>query len=381
MMTIRSTLYNDSDGLLFDIPAGKPNPQESYSFGTPETRSRVFQSAYKAGDSWEYGLNFLRPRVGKIHPPELKEARRIELLFKQCRKEICESGKSDPLLRVKPFVSQISPGVMFETDSKKMRGVIAFFSMFGEDTPHFADFIQQAEADSNNPQTYGDFLVANEKARWLAKAKREGFFMATNEARCRLLKEFGVDYEKRFDAERLEDPEAYSPFKEKKSWGDLSVENQLALLMIYKRQLAVEKFGLQVSKWQPKDGCEQLIVELQAKGPLCVGSTLGRESYQEPPLAMVKPLGGRTIYYWKKGTYCKPAFNTLLLIGARIFQEGSPAKTFRHVYFIDPADPSDPKNSSLQRIYAVSYDTLSSHLLDVHGVLRAKSSVGYAVHA
>lgn len=395
---IQDTLYNGADGLLIALPPGKPNPSESYALGFGERRSRLIQSAYKDEDSWYYGLKRLRPSVGKEPPKELREERRIELRFRAHFKKLRAWKQTDLSVPMQQALVKLVKEnlLLWNMNRQMMREFIAVttgkryeeakaagyprLKIDPKETTMLETFLEQAESDPNRPQTYGDLIISRDREELLLKAKEEAYFAGVSEIIRELLEAFGVDYKKRFAEEYAQDPHGYTgPLRSNRYWDQLSVENEMRMLLIYRRRLAVEQFHLPVSTWQPADGCQKLIEELRAKGPLCVGASFGREAYAAQPLAMKQLLGGRTIYYWQKGTPFKETFNTLVLIGARLFQQND--KDFQHVYFIDPADPSDPNDLSLQRIYAVSYETLSYRLLDLRGVLRSSSSFGYAVYA
>ena len=80
-----SILENTDHSIVYEIPAGKPNPSQKYSLAE-ETQDRVYQEAYKGNTCWYYTLNFIRNRIGKVPSDELLKEREIEKLSSVRRK-------------------------------------------------------------------------------------------------------------------------------------------------------------------------------------------------------------------------------------------------------------------------------------------------------
>ena len=82
-----SLLENNKNAILYEIPHGKPDPNQKCTLGD-DTRDRVFQSAYKSNTCWYYNMNFIRMRICNDPCEELLKERENEKLCSQEEKPI-----------------------------------------------------------------------------------------------------------------------------------------------------------------------------------------------------------------------------------------------------------------------------------------------------
>lgn len=365
-----SCLENSKSGILYEIPAGKPDPRQLCPKEN-DRRDRVIQAAAKGMACWYYSFKFIRRLIGKNPCPELKEAREIEARCSAYRKTLLKEENSLPnniyALSEKDVVEFFQ-----EIDRSRASRFILDWKTMG---PKFIDpklekkfpgrpsilFCLQEFVKRNDEQNFYDFLLKK-------------FYSVRNEASIKLLKSFNVDPEKEFEAQiTLE-----NGVSKGLQWKKLSIVDKALYLEAFVRQCCAQKYGLKISKWTPLRGFDLLLSELRENGPLCIGGAFGVKFYVDDPFIMSKKISGRKIYGWKPGAKREPIINvvhSVLLIGAKKVKDKG------YAYFIDPNDPSDPKDISKQRIFIISYENLCKSISDI-GVITPDSParIGYAYH-
>lgn len=117
----------------------------------------------------------------------------------------------------------------------------------------------------------------------------------------------------------------------------------------------MQLLGLELSTWDPKQPFECLVEELKKNGPLRVLGFFGRGATHLPPKKTNWKVDNRDVYSWLPSERKHAPFaHSVLLIGAEKFP------TRNIVYYIDPNDTSDPSHPEKQKIYAMSYETLTN---------------------
>lgn len=148
--------------------------------------------------------------------------------------------------------------------------------------------------------------------------------------------------------------------------------------------------GLQQSKWDPRQSFNEFLSHMSKEGPFVVEGFFGSQFYNSPPVGTREAVENRRIFGWPKGSrlshqdYKGSSAHVILLVGAQKL----PSKNV--VYFIDPNDISDPEHPEKQKIYAMTYETLTNkhYIVDNLGLQLhtieedpkiAGSTVGYAL--
>jgi hypothetical protein len=90
-------LEKTDNSIIYELPAGKPNPKQKCDAGE-EQRDRVIQQAFKGNSCWYYTFNFIRRRIGKNPPAELSKQREIEKVCSLRRKSQTQHENSLPAI-------------------------------------------------------------------------------------------------------------------------------------------------------------------------------------------------------------------------------------------------------------------------------------------
>lgn len=101
---------------------------------------------------------------------------------------------------------------------------------------------------------------------------------------------------------------------------------------------------------------KKLVENLKNYGPHLVKGKFGKSYYKTDPLKAKTNIKNISIYGWrpKSPRIEKKNIHFVLIIGAD--------SELKHVYFMDPRDPSDPKYPEAAKVYVVSYKTFLSQI-------------------
>lgn len=364
MLTL-SILENMDTSILFEIPAGKPDPNQAWLI-EKDTRNRVFQSAYKGNNCWYYTFNFIRKRIGKNPPQELLQQRELEKICSARRKAQTNHENSLPS-SANQLHTELGFKALTPIDLSAAQRIVANKAIM---QPYF----ETPELKEDQPSL---FPFIEEFANKKTHANMHAFLVAKKfETRIKINSEFlshlNSDLKEASALDGLEQTEIG-----KVNGQDHSITSKAAILDALVREASAKIYGLQKSTWTPSKGIEGLIEELKKKGPLAIGGAFGKGVYLENPFKMNQKIKEREIYAWKRGAKRhKMTFSghVVLLIGAKKVQDQA------FVYFIDPGDPSDPKDLSQQKIYMISFKNLTSHICDLFGCMNPNSSSSYAYY-
>lgn len=347
-----SVLENNSTSILYELPAGKPNPQQQ-CVAQEERRDRVFQSSMKGANCWYYTFNFIRKRIGKNPSQELMAERAIESICSQRRKELTAYDDTFPVT-IGELYSDSDMELCKRLDLKTAQlFLMSEFStccslseiMDGRSSivPYIQAFIN--EKGHNN---MCDFL----------RYKRASKLIEIN---MKFLSHFRTGVHQLL---------GHPQFKE------FDIEMQAAAIDTFVRDVHADLYKLKKSTWNPLQGIDKLIEELKKKGPLMILGTFGCSSYIDAPFKMKEKISGRDIYAWRahsKRTERVDA-HSVLLVGAKKIQD----KAF--AFFIDSLEPSDPADKNMQKIYMISFSNLLSNIYSLTGRKETHSEIGYAYY-
>lgn len=347
-----SILEKTSNSILYEIPAGKPNPKQKRALNE-ETRDRVVQSAMKGASCWYYTFNLIRSKIGKNPCEELMKERDIEKLCSLRRKELTSYDDAFPI-SIAELYSESDNELLKQMDLKNAR----LFLKEQKLDQSMSSLSETLEGRSSLNSYLEEFVKENKykNLHEFLLYKRSSKSMEIN---LKFLSSFATDIDKMLKHE---------------NWEKLDIEAKANALDCYVRDFTADLYKLQKSSWKPKQGIDGLIDELQKNGPLMVLGKLGVCAYIDSPFKMSKQLAGRDIYAWQPGAKrdVSSAGHTVLIIGAKKIQD----KAF--VYFIDSTDPSDPKDKSKQQIYMISLTNLTSNIYSLSGRKNSDSQSGYA---
>lgn len=354
-------LHKDEKGVLYELPAGKPDPTLPCPVGK-EDRPRVRQSAAKGRTCWYYAMNFLRTRVGCDPMGDHSVERKIEKTLSEHRKKLSDIDITFPTknMRTSGVFKQRLPD-----DRAAVHSLIGLYELGRVECVHAS---VQALFD-----VYIDLCK-----RFIAQQKYNSMatFLQCEETKLKdsitrdCLIGLGVDPRVRFAKviSEVTGMNAAGLTLEKLCAFSGGFDNVL-------RSVAAEKYGLKTSDWTPDMSIEVLIQEMKLHGPLYVSGALGACVYVAPP-RVLRSVAGRTIHFWPKGSARNnlTAGHAVVLVGAEK-TSGGPL-----IYYVDPNDPSDPKDKSLQKIYAISYKNLVDSVVNLMGgasCSREKSRYSY----
>jgi len=361
----------DSDGVFYKIPSG--DPDQEYSLEA--SRRLIGRNAYKGADPWFRLVTLLKPSVGHKPPLELVKSKEIEQIFARCHRIMDEVPKQVEILEKKESSTPREKTAFDACDRNMAKGFLdrrdesgSLHLLLGLADPtgymhhHLHAFLK------SKYENFGDYFEEFSTQRFRDKQLLDGHLKPKNQGMIDLLKAFQVDPEELYGRDQSLDPEKYSAYPG--SWKKLSIQNKYTVLQSFVRRLSIAKQGLNVSEWRPHHGINQLIKELQKRGPLGVNASLGCNVYKSPPDKMKQKIGDCDIYYWPKGSEYREHCNAILIVGA--LPSGL-------VLYVDSTDACDPKEEPI--IYGVSYETLANRIFDLEAVQRKKSPLGFAVYA
>lgn len=360
-----SILEKTDNSVLYEIPAGKPNPRQNCTVGEDQ-RDRVMQSAYKSNTCWYYTLNFIRNRIGKAPCEQLSKEREIERLCSLRRKAQTEHENSLPAV-ANQLQNQLGSVALSYIDLTQAQFLI-------ENGEKLQPILETPEALEGRPSLFpfiAEFLD-QEQCKNMHEFLLMKKFNTWNEINIQFLSNFNLNVEQLLESE-INEENGYK----KINWEKLDPVKKAGFLDFFARDVSAKAYGLQKSSWRPEKGIDGLIDELKKNGPLAIGGALGRPAYIDEPFKMSQKLAGRDIYAWRPGAKRHPTTfsgHSILLIGAKKIQD----KAF--VYFIDPIDPSDPQDKPSQKIYMISFSNLTSTIYNLHGRMRQDSPVPYGYY-
>jgi len=348
-MSAPQLIHKTPNFVFWELPLGKPdqNAPCSPEILENDTRPRVRQDPCEEATCWHDAIETIREQIGNHPTPELTEQKKLENHYYTWREAVSKHETSLPAIFAlveHPTVREVwtqwqhhnaineSLALLFEPLSRSSEKQEKISLL-----PYTQQFVKQEE--------YKNFY---EYACHIKLAPR----IKINEE---FLKYFEKTPEKMF-TEAFIDPNYQSNFQ-RYSWENMPKAIQIKLLDMFAKEICAEAYGLRKSSWTPFQEVSNLISELKHCGPLVVGGIFGRRAYSEKPFTMKESVGKRSTYGWRQGTRIDyRAGHTITIIGAKQLKD----KGF--VYYVDPEDPSDPKDITAQKIYVISYKSLKENV-------------------
>lgn len=188
------------------------------------------------------------------------------------------------------------------------------------------------------------------------KLRKRGEIMA------KALQEMGLSLEQvaKILAENTQEPER-SKLLESKDFTQLPIDLWDAPLQTYLENLYCNFFGLKPltsSDYNLFKDIDGFINLMEQHGPFAFSGNLGTTSYLDPPKALKEKIVSRNVYGWPvnaKRRQQKFFIHCVTVIGACKLENGK-----GYIYFLDPADPSDPENMTAEKVYKMSFDKFMS---------------------
>ncbi len=309
------SFVNREGEVLWDIPAGKPNPAERFpGIGVEDTRTRVRALGQKEATSEYYALNLFRPRIGK-HLESDPELRRIERLFSQHRKN---------------YVALLDERQSMQIQSENL-------------------FKLMEQRDKQTEQQ----VLMQLNMSFCPKLAR------LHES---LLQDVLFDLEAYYQRYHAA-PDRAPTYQQLKPWEKQAISG-LAVMQARLTQYP----NLCISSWCFREGPEALMHELRTFGPMLARGYYGSDFYKpNSAFVMRNRIGGQAIHAWRSQDYDwqKAATHSVVVVG--MTQE---AGQYR-VIFLDPKDASNPDEQ--RKYYLISYERFISNMRNLHGTQAVKT--------
>ena len=315
------TIEGSSTLVFCPPPLGKPDPKLPKPRFGPDNRPRVIQTKMQGSTCWYSVFNRIRERYKAPNIPQTFTARKIERMASKWKKSI--NGIDHTMLTV---INNPAVKKAFSTFTKEIareRGALIYLETVH---PKLLATIPSFLTQTEHTNLY-DHLCAQELNKRMEISLT--FFSELGNLMGKELTSFMATYQKM-------------------SHGALECSLRATCAMNYM---------LEISSWHPRQPITDLIKELKENGPLAVSGYYGALQYNGPPKKLARKIHGRELYCWSKEDRQSGAdilAHTILLVGAEVIK----GKGF--AYYIDPNDESDPDHPEKERIFAVSYDTLTS---------------------
>lgn len=334
-------LQNSENCIIYGLAAGKPNPCGLLP-------ARVFQSAQKGPTCQYYAMNMIRNRIGKCEAYKSNPERAVEQVISARRKEITELRFKLDL--EKTLAAQLCTSEDYRSLQAwtkkgaldfihKLQGLISFYGP-NKDVEMLLQILTEFIRD-----------VTSEHLMTFIQNKHNHIFMQRAVA---FLSHFGKTPPELF-AEYLKETGHTS-----QSWDALSLATQRFFLENFCFKLTYKAFQLKVSDWSPKDGIKSLVSTLAKNGPMYVKGMIGKHVFEQESKA-IKKFSDLTIHEWDSSakTIESSIFHSVVVTGAEDEESGK-------IYFVDPADSSDPSSSVFKKTYSISYDLFLTNLGDLN---------------
>lgn len=355
-------LVSNESKYVFDLPHGKPNTKIPLANGVVDARPRVLQKPQPGNDCFFYAMNILRCRIGPNPGSDYTEARKMESLcsktYKKFRVLQTELREDVPMLTNALMSFGVSPNKKSITDRLDKIKLICMEMNKSYLIKYFENFCAQNEYD--NLIEYTDFSFSEEMGNIFSL-----YLKAMNQSPKDL-------YER--DAKIVLDFErAINPFScgrlQVKGYDDLCVVKKASANLSLAQGEMAKAFGFKKSKWSALNEISELQSCLKDEGAILARGYYGR-CYYSKPASVVETIEQKPIYGWKP-TDRLPADHPQFLSGYHaivIIGTDTVGPKGGYVYFVDPLDGSDPQNPLQRKIYKISYQSLTSQVVDLVGI-------------
>jgi hypothetical protein len=324
-------IQNKASFQLFALTSGKPSPSGSGPL-------RIFQSAQKGPTCFYYAMNMLRRRIGKLPSLELTEARHIEKMISERRKDI--TSLRQRLDFEKSLAFEIGPcGLYKEHKSYTKEGASSLLALLND----IKKSTKEPPANAILSSILSEFIMSDsfDDLNLFLEDKHNKIMIENG---LKFIYLFGESEKTMFSREFP--PDTYDT---ETLWTNLSLFQKRAYVENFAFQITYKAYHLFVSPWRPADGLKGLIETLNKHGPMYTRGLLGRYYFSSPP-TLEKLTSGLHVFTLDEKTaiLSKSIFHSIIVSGADL-EEGS-------VYFLDPSDESDPSLETYRKTYKISYD-------------------------
>lgn len=363
-------LMNRENFILYQLRAGKPDPtlECKVEYLENDTRARVKQQPHKQSTCWYYALNMIRERIGKHPSDEVLSKRKIEKLCSERRKQItlCEAS----LPAIFNYLSSMKDAFSSFNHIKAKELL--------EEQDILARFFETEEMLENKPSPR--FIFQNFYSQTIYKNLYDYMWYVRSDKRSVINAEFfkdtGYQPASLYKEAQLNDPVNYRANLGSRNWEELETIEQNGLIDRYIMHISAELYELKKSSWSPFQSAAELMKEIKEKGPLVVGGIFGESNYSKAPHEM-KKIAGQSIFVWNKGERKEGAVcaHAITIVGIEIKKENA------LVYYVNPANASDPLDRQAQKLYAISYRSFKENIINLRVAWlddKVESPAGYA---
>ncbi len=396
-------LADTTSTFIYSMPEGKPDVKNHpLTSENAYSRPMVEQKPQKGHSCLFYALNMLRLRIGPNPSPEYQEARKIEKCVSDFRKNLMvlkdkrrESGSEEVNL-IAFFSTSINAIHM-------LRGIDVDLTR-AKLIPHRSWVVSTVQEYDRLAASSGVAESSKERAFYAkAKALFEQFIQQDQYAALDDFIRHNYSHENiklcldfvnalTLDSKRAYDERVRKDARENLALqlgsqvvvSDALVERDIGSILPYEEVQkradrlnhlayaeAAKAMGFQFAPWMPKQTIVDLQECLKKYGPLIVSGRFGGSYYQAPP-EQKTVVEGRPIFGWQpkdrrpepNSHYIFGGYHVVVIMGASINDK---AKGGGIVYFVDPKDGSRPTQIdqlNTQKIYAISYDNLTTHAVN-----------------
>lgn len=340
------TINYSKNSILYEFEAGKPDPTQKFEIGS-DKRKRVYQSSQKGPFSCtKYVLNRMRVRIGKVYDVDnikLSKKRKVEQTISKFHKEYTKATEETTGF-VGLHTETIKEFSEFLSRRKSKEQEIYFINHVSQLVPEHAETLKKT------CHLLFDAFKSQKKYRDF-----ESFYEAQKQLSTQRKLNCCIDLIKKFNQFEQIEPILNS--------NGYTLNQKQIVCKILTEQIELHKFGMQVSEWSPDKKIVALYDALKKHGPLYATGNVGMGHHTDKPQVSKTAIPNKKIFYWQtKGDKIGQEMgHAIIIVGVD--------KIKKNVYYIDPADPSDPKNKHSQRIFAISYKTLQESMLSDHGLL------------
>jgi len=347
-------LIHDTPNFVFwELPLGKPDPNAVCSPETlkNDTRPRVRQNV-KKNTCWYTSLKTICLRIGKHPTSELAFKRMVEQMCSSWRKDMTKHELSLPEVFMDVEEEDVKQG-WTSWDHKRVSEILSNTSSYEQHKTLFDSSKARGDGPSAFPflQKFLDQTLCQNFYEYVKYTWQQPKF----EINATFLRSFGANPDALLlDPSNSEQNSTNSSSFDEK--GMILSDNLVKCLMSH-------LFELKESSWAPNQQLPHLISELKARGPLVIAGLFGTSFYSTDPFIMNEKIAERSIYAWPPGTKSTSSSrgHTITVIGAR------KCDNKELVYYVDPLDPSDPKDITAQKIYAISYRSFKESVINLAG--------------
>jgi hypothetical protein len=328
-----------SPKVVFYLPLpGKPDVRLPLDSLLKTPRPRVLQQGQKAHTCLFYAMKKIGMHIGKNPPETFKELRKVEKTYSEWRK-----GKT-----------RIDKTFGWQLD-------------FAQDAPDYSPITKDniAQVLANVDRLIAKDVVAKVRTLYQEFSRSNfthlrAFVKATyyTELHSHHLTYLSLNH---VSSDFLYNSEWRSVFA--CGWEELDALEKTHAIDNCVFRVAYTKYGLKESSWHPSNPIQELGLQIEAHGPHVILGQFGRSFYEKNPFPTGSKIQGRGIYAWPpqaKRIDREGDHHGIVLVGANCDRN--------HVYFMDPVDPSDPKQPLKEKIYVISYENLRKNIHSLSGL-------------